>query len=286
MTAFFQPPRRPVSLGMAEGSRGPARPDECEQGGSVTCKPWERIARVCGMSCLALALTACAARRPVEPPPPPEAQLVREVVADLKSDAAVNRPAMPGAAVPSARLVALSSAKVTASSPSKATTVPDVGTNWFLEPSLHNVEECAHCQAQGAVRISSEYGKRRDPKRRSTYRLHHGVDIRAPQGSPALAFKGGTVIRANRFSSYGLTVEIRQYDGMVARYAHLNKILVKKGEEVNAGTQVGEVGRTGRTTGPHLHFELLKDGVSHDPMQYLTRAEQVVRCLSLESAQK
>ena len=55
---------------------------------------------------------------------------------------------------------------------------------------------------------------------------------------------------------------------------------------MNAGTQVGEVGRTGRTTGPHLHFELLKDGVSHDPMQYLTRAEQVVRCLSLESAQK
>ena len=80
----------------------------------------------------------------------------------------------------------------------------------------------------GAVRISSEYGKRRNPKRRSTYRLHHGVDIRAPQGSPALAFKGGTVIRANRFSSYGLTVEIRQYDGMVARYAHLNKILIKR----------------------------------------------------------
>lgn len=252
----------------------------------MTSKPWKRIAPVCGMSCLALALTACVARQPAVPPPPPEAQLVREVVANLKSDAAVNRPAAPRAAVSSERLVALSSAKVIAFSPSKAPVVLDAGASWFLEPSLHNVEECAHCQAQGAVRISSEYGKRRDPKRRNSYSIHRGVDIRAPKGSPALAFKGGTVIRANRFSSYGLTVEIQQYDGMVARYAHLNKILVQKGDEVNAGTQVGEVGSTGRTTGSHLHFELLKDGVSHDPMQFLTRAEQVVRCLSLESAQK
>lgn len=247
---------------------------------------WERTARVCGMSCLALALTACVARQPAVPSPPPEARLVREVVADLKSGAEVNRPVPPGAVVPSSRLVALSSAKVSAFSPSKAPVVLNAGPDWFMEPSLHNVEECAHCQAQGAVRISSEYGKRRDPKRRSAYRQHHGVDIRAPKGSPALAFKGGTVIRANRFSSYGLTVEIQQYDGMVARYAHLNKILVSKGDEVNAGTQVGEVGRTGRTTGSHLHFELLKGGESHDPMRFLTRAEQVVRCLTLESAQK
>lgn len=249
-------------------------------------KSWERIARVAGMSCLALGLTACVSRQPAVPPPPPEAQVVRDVVADLKSEAVVNQPALPGAAVPSGRLVALSSARVTQFSPSKAPVVLDAGLSWFMEPSLHNVEECAHCQAQGAVRISSEYGKRRDPKRRSTYRIHHGVDIRAPKGSPALAFKGGTVIRANRFSSYGLTVEIRQYDGLVARYAHLNKILVKQGEEVNAGIQVGEVGRTGRTTGAHLHFELLRDGESLDPMQFLTRAEQVVRCLALESAQK
>lgn len=252
----------------------------------MTPKAWERIARAGGISCLALALTACAARQPVAPAPAPEAQLVREVVADLKAGAVVNQPTPPGAFVSPDRLVALSSAKVSAFSPSKAPVVLDAGLTWFLEPSLHNVEECAHCQAQGAVRISSEYGKRRDPKRRSTYRNHHGVDIRAPKGSPALAFKGGTVIRANRFSSYGLTVEIRQYDGLVARYAHLNKILVKQGEEVNAGTQVGEVGRTGRTTGPHLHFELLQGGESLNPMDYLTRTEQVVRCLTLESAQK
>lgn len=245
-------------------------------------KAWIKVG---GLFCLALSLTACAAQPRQQPAPAPEARVLKQVVAELKADAAVNQPAPPQAAVPASKLVALSAARVSAFSPAKSPEVLDAAP-WFQEPSLHNVEECAHCKALGAVRISSEYGKRRDPKRRSTYRIHHGVDIRAPKGSAALAYKGGVVIRANRFSSYGLTVEIRQYDGVVARYAHLNKILVKQGQEVDAGFQVGEVGRTGRTTGSHLHFELIKDGESMDPMKFLTRAEQVVRCLELETAGK
>lgn len=252
----------------------------------MIAKPRDFFARVCGLICLSLALTACMVRQPSAPAPSREAQLVRGMVEDFKAEAGVNRPASSGFGVSSERLVALSSARVTAFSPARAPASVDADTGWFMEPSLHNVEECGHCQEEGSVRISSEYGKRRDPKRRSRYRVHHGVDIRAPKGSPVLAFKGGTVIRAGVFGGYGRTVEIRQYDGMVARYAHLHKTLVTEGDDVSAGTQVGEVGRTGRTTGAHLHFELLKDGTSHDPMRFLTRPEQVVRCLVLDSARK
>jgi len=221
---------------------------------------------------------------------PPQAQALREVVAEMKADAVMSCPVPdtsdPAALSSSGELVALASLKVGSFTPQDEAPVMDVAPVWFQEPGLAAVEECAHCKAVGAVRISSEYGKRRDPKRRHVYRHHNGVDIRAPKGSPVMAFKGGTVIRADRFSSYGLTVEVRQYDGLVARYAHLNEIYVKKGDEVDSGFYVGEVGRTGRATGSHLHFELLRDGKSLNPMKFLTKAEQVVRCLELESASR
>ena len=93
-------------------------------------------------------------------------------------------------------------------------------------------------------------------------------------------------MRAGRYSTYGLTVDIRQYDGYLARYAHLNKIMTKVGAEVDAGIQIGEVGRTGRTTGPHLHFELIRDGESVNPLKMLSRVEQVVRCNMLEASKE
>lgn len=265
--------------------------ETCHQGGSVIASPRKRCARLGGLICLALALTACVPRQPAMSPPAREAQLVRDVVRDFKAGAAGSRYALPGS--PSdfssdfssgGHLVALSLTRVTAFSPTRP--LADAGGDWFMEPSLRHVEECPHCQAEGTIRISSEYGKRRDPKLRGRYRVHHGVDIRAPKGSPVLAFKGGTVIRAGAFGGYGRTVEVRQYDGMVARYAHLNSMLVKEGDDVSAGTRLGEVGRTGRATGAHLHFELLRDGESLDPMQFLIRAGQVVRCLTLETAKE
>lgn len=240
---------------------------------------------------LSLLLTACVAPSPKAPAPEAQALVVKEVVADMKSsinafDAAsaiqIGQAGLPKASPQ--RMVALSSARIEDFSPLKAH-VLDAAPSWFQDGTLRSIEECAHCKAQGSI-ISSEYGKRRDPKRRSVYRQHQGIDVRAPKGSPIIAFKGGEVIRANRFSSYGLTVEVRQYDGVVARYAHMNKILVKQGDRIGTGDQVGEVGRTGRTTGAHLHFELLKDGDSLDPMNYMERAEQVIRCLKLEEASR
>jgi murein DD-endopeptidase MepM/ murein hydrolase activator NlpD len=181
------------------------------------------------------------------------------------------------------RLVALSSVRAAAFSPLGASPEVRPGLNWFHPPGLAGIEECPHCRASGSL-ISSGYGGiRYVSHRRRVIRIHHGIDIRAPQGSAALAFKGGEVIRAERHRTFGLMVEIRQYDGLVARYAHLDRILVVKGMELDAGTKVGKVGRTGRATGNHLHFELRREGRSVDPMIFLARVEQVMRCRELES---
>ena len=222
------------------------------------------------------ALSGCVAASPRVQ----QAEAVRRLVAHYRGPVTVES----ASAISPGELVALSSEKAPDFAPTSRghdEPLATEGTAWFLEPGLLN-EECPHCRERGGI-ISSEYGKRRDPVRRRRIRQHHGVDIRVPTGSAALAFRGGKVVRASRFSTYGLTVEIRQYDGYLARYAHLNKIMTKVGEEVDAGVQIGEVGRTGRTTGPHLHFELIRNGESVNPLDRLSRVEQVVRCNMLEA---
>lgn len=176
---------------------------------------------------------------------------------------------------PTAHLIALSTRKLPEFSPTRPKV--DTSSSWFHDPADHFVwEECEHCKNRGVL-ISSYYGKRKDPKRRG-YRFHNGLDIRAARNSPILALKGGKVIRAERYGAYGLTVEVQQYDGLVARYAHMDKLLVSEGDEVDTATTVGELGSTGRVTGPHLHFELMENGKTIDPMLHLARAEQVVHC--------
>ncbi|MBR0672891.1 M23 family metallopeptidase [Roseomonas soli] len=102
---------------------------------------------------------------------------------------------------------------------------------------------------------------------------HPGVDIRAPIGSQVRAAAGGTVVHAGRYYGYGIMVEVEHRDGTRARYAHLAGVGpgVSAGRQVLAGQPVGSVGRTGRTTGPHLHVELRRDGRATDPWPWLTR---------------
>lgn len=151
---------------------------------------------------------------------------------------------------------------------------------WNMEPvpgsaealalaELHTKE--ALCSAGETVCITSPYGVRR-----SSSRSHKGIDIRAPLGSPIMAFRGGTVQCAQYHRSYGYMVEIQQDDGIVARYAHMSQILVRKGDRVEPGLMIGRVGSTGRSTGPHLHFELLRDNSPMNPMMYLPTPKQVV----------
>lgn len=130
--------------------------------------------------------------------------------------------------------------------------------------------------------ITSPFGLRRVPgwlsRRGKVMREHTGLDIRARTGWPVVAFKGGRIVRAGPHGLAGIVVEIRQDDGMTARYAHLEKALVTRGQNVAVGAVVGLVGCTGRTTGAHLHFGL-RDAQGHlvDPLPYLRSAGQVLR---------
>ena len=130
--------------------------------------------------------------------------------------------------------------------------------------------------------ITSPFGNRRMPgwlsRRGMVMRDHAGIDIRARVGWPVTAFKPGTVIRAGENGSLGISVDIRQDDGMTARYGHMSKTLVKAGQSVAAGTPVGQVGCTGRTTGAHLHFGMQDaSGKAVDPTAYLHSADEVLR---------
>ncbi|WP_185982714.1 M23 family metallopeptidase [Aureimonas mangrovi] len=118
------------------------------------------------------------------------------------------------------------------------------------------------------ARRSSAFGVRTDPFLRRQA-LHSGVDYAARTGSPVLATGDGEVVRAGRNGGYGLAVEIRHPSGHITRYAHLSAIDVALGDLVERGETVGRVGSTGRSTGPHLHYEVLNEGTAVDPAPYL-----------------
>lgn len=122
--------------------------------------------------------------------------------------------------------------------------------------------------------ISSSFGVRKDPLI-GTLALHSGMDFRAPFGSPARATAAGTVTKAGWNGGYGRMVEIDHGDGFVTRYAHLSKILVAPDQKVSAGDQVGEVGSSGRSTGPHLHYEVREDGNAIDPLRFIKAGKKL-----------
>jgi murein DD-endopeptidase MepM/ murein hydrolase activator NlpD len=99
--------------------------------------------------------------------------------------------------------------------------------------------------------------------------MHQGVDIAAPMGSPIRSAANGTVIRAGTAEDYGNYIEIAHGFGVVTRYAHAQKLLVKLGTKVSKGDLIGLVGSTGRTTGPHLHYEVEVGGRKVDPSNFI-----------------
>lgn len=118
------------------------------------------------------------------------------------------------------------------------------------------------------VEISSGFGRRVDPFTRRPA-LHAGIDFSAPHGTSILASAGGRVRRAGPFGAYGRTIEIDHGDGLVTRYGHVYRILVRVGDTVLPGQAIATVGSTGRSTGPHLHFEILREGRQVHPDLYL-----------------
>lgn len=112
--------------------------------------------------------------------------------------------------------------------------------------------------------ISSHFGLRTDPLTRRASR-HDGVDLVARHGAPVIATASGRVLRSGPAGPHGQMVEIEHAGGYVTRYAHLSARTVQKGDEVTLGQMIGRVGRSGRATGVHLHYELLQNGVAIDP---------------------
>ena len=117
--------------------------------------------------------------------------------------------------------------------------------------------------------ITSRFGNRTDPFL-GRLALHAGIDFRVRTGTQIRSSGAGTVVVAGRNGGYGNMVEIDHGDGLTTRYAHLSRVLVKTGDRVEASDLVGLSGTTGRSTGPHLHYEVRRNGKAVDPMRFLT----------------
>lgn len=114
-------------------------------------------------------------------------------------------------------------------------------------------------------RISSHFGWRRHPILKKRV-LHRGIDFAARIGTPIYAPKEGRVVSSGWSGSFGLTIIIRHNNGLTTLYAHQSKLFVKAGQWVTTGQRIGSVGNTGRSTGPHLHFEIRKYGQAKNPV--------------------
>ena len=136
-----------------------------------------------------------------------------------------------------------------------------------------------HQPLDSVDRISSTYGNRRDPFSGGRA-FHAGIDFPKPAGTLVLSAGYGKVTFAGERSGYGKLVEISHGNGLVTRYGHLSAYLVKKGQVVDTGMPIAKVGSTGRSTGPHLHFEVRRDDVAVDPARYLEIGKRLSRFLA------
>lgn len=116
--------------------------------------------------------------------------------------------------------------------------------------------------------ITSEFGMRTDPFT-GLQQLHAGMDFSAEIGSRVSAPADGKVIYARRRGAYGKSIEIEHVHGLTTRYAHLSEINVREGQKVKRGQAIGAIGNTGRSTGPHLHYEVRLNGVPQDPARFI-----------------
>ena len=142
-----------------------------------------------------------------------------------------------------------------------------------LERGLEAIPQVAPANT-GA--ISSGFGYRRDPFTRRAA-MHQGLDFKGPTGTPIYAAAKGQVTFTGWKSGYGRVVEISHGNGLVTRYAHMSKFVAKRGQKVEAGTTIGAIGNTGRSTGPHLHFELRINNRAVNPRPFLENAPDVLK---------
>ncbi len=131
--------------------------------------------------------------------------------------------------------------------------------------------------------VGSTFGWRIDPiSGRSA--LHTGLDFPATGGTVILAAAGGMVVTQEFHPEYGNMVEIDHGNDLITRYAHASRVFVKKGDLIRRGQKIAEVGTTGRSTGAHLHFEVLVQGIPQDPQKFLAAGQNIANNTNLASA--
>ena len=119
-----------------------------------------------------------------------------------------------------------------------------------------------------SVQYTSNFGYRIDPFT-GMQTFHEGIDFHGDKGTAVLAAASGKVIAAEWHDQYGKMVEIDHGNGLVSRYAHASRLYVNEGDLVVRGQKIAEIGSTGRSTGPHLHFEVRLNGVPQNPVRFL-----------------
>jgi murein DD-endopeptidase MepM/ murein hydrolase activator NlpD len=125
------------------------------------------------------------------------------------------------------------------------------------------------------VDLGSAFGWRIDPFTGHSA-LHTGLDFPSEPGTPIFAAAGGLVVTQEFHPQYGNMIEVDHGNNLITRYAHSSRVLVKKGDIIKRGQKVAEVGTSGRSTGPHLHFEVLVQGVPQDPQKFLNAGSGLV----------
>lgn len=143
-----------------------------------------------------------------------------------------------------------------------------------LESVRENVRTLPVAMPAPGAAVTSSFGSRSDPFLKRIA-FHSGIDFRTRTGTPVHVTGSGKVVSAGRNGGYGYMVEVDHGRGLRTRYAHLSKILVKKGQEVTVGDVIARSGNTGRSTGPHLHYEVRRNGKAVNPLRYITIARQL-----------
>ncbi len=142
-----------------------------------------------------------------------------------------------------------------------------------LERGLDSIPQVAPAHVK---MVTSSYGYRRDPFTGAAA-MHSGLDFKGPRGAPIYAAAKGRVTYVGGKSGYGKTVEISHGNGLMTRYAHMSNYAAKVGQTVEAGDVIGAIGSTGRSTGPHLHFEVRINERAVNPRPFLEKAPNVLK---------
>ena len=136
------------------------------------------------------------------------------------------------------------------------------------------------------ARLSSGFGRRRHPIL-GYNKMHRGVDFAAPRGTPIYAAGNGVIVQAGRNGAYGNYIRVRHNSRYTTAYAHMKSLArgMRRGKRVTQGQVIGTVGTTGRSTGPHLHYEILSNGKRTNPMRVKMPSGRKLKGEELESFQ-